>query len=146
MERKGKRGGNNWIGVAIFLVIMFGSPLSSFLVGVIRQSTGVVVSPSLVLGGVVILAVVVSLAGSALRGVGRLNSGGDTRLPSSTVPPPQMSAPPRPFSPPPTGRGKLPGSPQFDPIIDPRILTLGIVGLILLGGAFLAILAIAGGP
>jgi hypothetical protein len=57
-----------------------------------------------------------------------------------------MSAPPRPSSPPPTGRGNLPGSPQFDPIINPRILTFGIVGLVLLGGAFLAILAIAGGP
>jgi hypothetical protein len=62
-----------------------------------------------------------------------------------------MSAPPRPSAPPLTrrdpgiGPAKLPGSPQFDPIIDPRILTIGIVGLVLFGGAFLVILALSGG-
>jgi hypothetical protein len=146
MQRKG--GKNNWIGIIIFLVIMFGSPLSSFLAGVIRQSTGVTVSPSLLLGGFVILAVLASFIGSALRGLGRINSSSETKLPTVPISPPQMSAPPRPPVAPPAIRS--PGAPQmkqpqFEPIIDPRILVVGIVGLILFGGAFVAILAIAGG-
>ena len=64
---------------------------------------------------------------------------------------------PRPIAtPPPSGTGsatpvrlppaeqRLPTPPRFEPIIDPRILTFGIVGLLIFGAIFLAILFLAG--
>jgi hypothetical protein len=44
----------------------------------------------------------------------------------------------------PSGEQGPPGPPRFEPIIDPRILTFGIIGLLAFGGIFLAILFFAG--
>jgi hypothetical protein len=128
---------------------MFGSPLSSFISGLILQTTGVSVSSSVLVIGLIMLAVAVSLVGSAVRGIGGINTSSETRLPSGPMPSQQMSAPSRPAQPPPAmGAGlppsQMPGGPRFEPVINPRILTIGVVGLILFGGVFLAILAMSG--
>ncbi|MEI7772502.1 MAG: hypothetical protein WCI67_21110 [Chloroflexales bacterium] len=152
MEPKRKRGGgNNWIGLVIFLVIAFGSPVANFITGLIFQITGQPVSSNLLAIGMValiVLAVAVSVISSVLRSAGGGNTGSETTLPTSASP--QASAPPRP-SPPPIMGGvgqqptQFPGSPRFEPVINPRILAIGAIGLILFGGVFLAILALSGG-
>jgi hypothetical protein len=150
-QRKGKGGGGGWISLVIFLALAVGSRVAPPLAGWLSQVTGIPVSPAAVVIGAIVLAVAASGLSSALRSIGRLSSGGDTRLPSSPSRPPQVGAPQRPFTPPPTSRGpaaaqtKIPATPQFDPIIDPRVLTLGIVGLLLFGVVFLVILAVSGG-
>ncbi|MEI6775678.1 MAG: hypothetical protein WCK70_02130 [Chloroflexales bacterium] len=141
MEPKRKRSsGNNWIGMVIFLVIAFGSPVSKFITSLIFQTTGQLVSSNILAIGMVtliVLAVAVSAIGAAVRGTGNINTGSDTRLPSGLpTPPPTMSAG-QPTSP-------FPGSPRFEPMINPRILAVGIIGLVLFGGIFLAILSISG--
>jgi hypothetical protein len=45
----------------------------------------------------------------------------------------------------PQGEQRLPGPPRFEPIIDPRILGFGILGLFVFGGFFLVVLLLAGG-
>jgi hypothetical protein len=152
MERQRKpRGGNNWIGLVIFLVVMFGSPLSSFVSGLIFQATGVSVSSGVLVIGLIVVAVAVSLVGSAVRSAGRFNIGSETRLPSGPTSAPQMSAPPsRPAQLPPSMSGsglppaQLPGGPRYEPVINPRILAIGVAGLLLFGVIFLAILAMSG--
>ncbi|MEI7645985.1 MAG: hypothetical protein WCJ55_17080 [Chloroflexales bacterium] len=137
MEPKRKRsGGNNWVGMVIFLVLAFGSPLARIISSLIFQSIGVTVSSNVLAIGLVtliVLAVAVAAIGSALRGTGRINTGSATQLPPGPTTPPQIGVP-----------TQFPGSPRFEPVINPRILTIGIVGLIIFGGVFLAILAIFG--
>jgi Na+-transporting methylmalonyl-CoA/oxaloacetate decarboxylase gamma subunit len=136
MERQRKRGGTNWLGLVIFLVIAFGSPVASFISGLIFQTTGVTVGSSgLAIGMVslIVLAVAISTISAAVRGAARVNTGSETRVPSTPTPPPQMGAP-----------TQLPSSPRFEPVINPRILIFGVVGLILFGGIFLVILAMSG--
>lgn len=141
MEPKRKRSsGNNWIGMVIFLVIAFGSPVSKFITSLIFQTTGQSVSSNFLAIGMVtliVLAVAVSAIGAAVRGTGQINTGSDTRLPSGSPPPPPPMSAGQPTS-------SFPGSPRFEPVINPRILVVGIVGLILFGGIFLATLAISG--
>jgi hypothetical protein len=151
MERQRKRsGGNNWIGLVIFLVVMFGSPVSSFVSSLILQTTGVSVSSGVLVIGLIVLAVAVSIISSAVRGLGRLTTGNETQLPTGPTPPPQMSAPSRPAQLPPSMSGaglppaQIPGSPRFEPVINPRLLAIGIVGILVIGGVFLAVLAISG--
>lgn len=148
MQRK--RGGNNWIGIVVFLAIVIGPPIANALSRIIFQATGYSVSSDLIIGGIIILAILTSIGVSVARSAGRINSGSETRLPTTTVSPPPMSQPPRPSTPP-TMRGptsqptKLPGAPKFEPVIDPRILTFGLVGLACFGVIFFAILSFAGG-
>ncbi|NNJ12254.1 hypothetical protein EKD04_018155 [Chloroflexales bacterium ZM16-3] len=145
-----KSGGNNWIGIAVFLAIVVGPSLSSFLSGAIFSLTGVMIGSDVILGGLIIGSIVISLLVSVARGAGRLNSGSETRLPTTTISPPQMAAPPRSSSAPPSAprmgapQMKLPGRPQFEPIIDPRVLTFGVVGLIFFGLVFFVILMFSG--
>ncbi|MBX0330453.1 hypothetical protein K2Z83_22605 [Oscillochloris sp. ZM17-4] len=145
-----KRGGNNWIGIVIFLAIVIGPNLASFLSGAIFQATGMRVGSDLIMGGIIIFAVVASLLTSALRGAGRMNSGSETKLPTTPSAPQQMGAPPRPSSLPPatggsgTAQMKQPGTPQFEPIINPRVLSFGVAGLVIFGVIFLGILALFG--
>jgi hypothetical protein len=44
----------------------------------------------------------------------------------------------------PSGPAPLPGPPRFEPIIDPRVLAFGIVGLLILGAFVLVALFLAG--
>jgi len=156
MQRKRRNSNNNWIGTLIFLMIVFGSTLSRFIVGVIFGATGVLVDSNLVFIGLIILAVAVSVFGSLARGLGRINSGSESKLPTTpSIQPPTFgvglpsSTPPPTFDagaalPPQMEQTQLPGSPGYEPVIDPRVLVFGIVGLIVFGIVFLVILSVTG--
>jgi hypothetical protein len=163
MQQRG-RGGNGWIGWVIFFLLIFGSRLLPPIAGWLTQLTGFTITPPMLIVGLIALSVVGSLAGSVGRQISRARASGETRLPTplappaSQAPPAARPAPPRtPGSLPPTlsvdklppprlpsGEQKLPSPPRFEPIIDPRVLTFGILGLLGLGAIFLVLLAIGG--
>jgi hypothetical protein len=153
----------NWravIGWLVFLLVLLAGPLSSFARRMFGGSF-----PSnlwgylpLIIGGLVIL----SFAISAVRAFGQSRTGGAPRPPSSPLPPvsgpqlppawtaPTSQQPPLPpgapgpqlppASPTTPARQQSPLSPpQFDPLISPKILLLGILGLLILGGVGLFI-------
>jgi hypothetical protein len=112
------------------------------------------------IGGLVVLSVVVA----ALRAIGNATRSSSPQLPTElgrSMRPPSAPMPPfggtaqgQPSAPPsPRGFTMPPGSaqpqrlstPRFDPLINPLILVVGIVGLLILGGAGLFLLA-QGGP
>ncbi|NTV63607.1 MAG: hypothetical protein HGA65_08740 [Oscillochloris sp.] len=140
MQRKRRASNNNWVGGVIFLIIMFGSPLSSFLASTIRQSTGVSIDSGMIFGGLIILGVIISALGSLGRGLGQIKSSSETRLPtaSSSAPLPPNSMPAQ------LKQSQLPGAPRYEPIIDRRILIFGVIGLIFFGIVFLVILGMTG--
>jgi hypothetical protein len=143
MDQK-RRGGNGWVSLAIFLVFIFGSRIIPPLAAWLTQATGIAINPMVLIVGVIVLAVAVSLLRSVSSGIGRINSGSETRLPTQAAAPPRSSTgqggpPPAPFG------GQQPSAPRFEPVIDPRILLVGIGGLVVFGGIFLAILAATGG-
>jgi hypothetical protein len=150
-----KRGGINWsslIGWVIFILVIAGGPLFNLL----RRALGGAITlpanlPSLiplVIGGLVVLSIVVS----AVRALGSASrAGGAPRLPTSLDLPPRSPSTPMP---PATPRSYMPSSsaprqrlsaPRFDPVVNPAILVIGILGLLGLGGAALFLLA-QGGP
>jgi len=158
MQNKRKRGGINWsslVGWLIFLLVIAGAPLYN----VLRQVLGTTALPAnlipILIGGLVALSVLVS----AVRALGNTNrSGSDTRLPTSMSPPmrtpntamppfggagaPQRpalpTAPPRAFTMPPMSRQAYqPTAPRFEPVLNPTILALGVIGLLILGAAAL---------
>lgn len=164
MGQSGRGGG--WIGWLIFIFVVFGSRFLPPLANWLSQLTGLNITVPMLIGAVVILAVVGSVGSSLARQLGRARGAGDTRLPTTLSPPPptmpsrsgapapRSSAPPRPVQLPtssnlprprlPTGEQRLPGAPRYEPIIDPRILAFGVVGLLVLGGFFFLALLIAG--
>jgi hypothetical protein len=150
-----KRGGINWsslIGWVIFILVIAGGPLFNLL----RRALGGAITlpanlPSLiplVIGGLVVLSIVVS----AVRALGSASRAGSApRLPTSLDLPPRSPSTPMP---PATPRSYMPSSsaprqrlsaPRFDPVVNPAILVIGILGLLGLGGAALFLLA-QGGP
>ena len=157
-----KRGGINWsslIGWVIFVLVIAGGPLSNLLRRVLG---GAITLPAnlpslipLVIGGLIVLSIVVS----ALRAFGNSGrAGGAPRLPTELGSPSRLPSTPMPpfggqrgpLSPPVIPRSPLPpGSapqqrlsvPRFDPVINPAILVVGILGLLGLGGAALFLLA-----
>jgi hypothetical protein len=155
MQQK-RGGGNNWIGGVIFVVLIFGSRLFPPLANWLSQVTGQNITVPMLIGAVVVLSVVGSVAGSALRNIGRRGAGGDVRLPTQApmLPPPVMptarmdwpsATPTRSDS-----RTRLPsgeqptfGPPRYEPIIDPRVLIFGIIGLLIFGGFFLVALLLS---
>jgi hypothetical protein len=157
MQNKRKRGGVNWsslIGWLIFLLVIAGAPLYNML----RQALGSTTSlPTnlipILIGGLVALSVLASV----VRALGNTNrAGGDTRLPTSMSPPmrtpntamppfgaaPQRpalpTASPRTFTLPPASRSAdQPTAPRFEPVLNPTIVVLAVLGLLILGGAAL---------
>ncbi len=155
-QKKRQNSGSSWIGIVIFLLVAFGSPIISFLSQLISQlSNGAVTLPTgillpLLIFGLVILSAVIS----AVRAIGGMARRNETQLPTSPMPPPPSSSN-RPLSPPAPPRavplpgrdtptwidtsandiGQLPHSPQFEPIINPKVLGFGILGVVLLLGA-----------
>ncbi|NJN15043.1 MAG: hypothetical protein HC822_01395 [Oscillochloris sp.] len=157
------RGG--WLGWVFFLFLIFGAQLVPPIARALSQLTGQPISSGMVFGGFVVLYVILMIAQSVIGGLGRMNQGGDTRLPTNTT------VPPRPMQPPPqrrqpttistppspeqiraqttarrssgtpgapsirTPNSALPpsGPPRFEPIIDPRILAFGIIGVVFFG-------------
>jgi len=165
-----KRGGINWgslIGWVIFILVIAGGPLFNLLSRVVG---GAITLPAnlpgllpIAIGGLVVLSIIVS----AVRALGGGNrTGGAPRLPTDLSRPSRPpSAPMPPFGGSTRGPQRSPGTPapraftlpsssapqqrlpasRFDPVISPAILTVGILGLLALGGAALFFLA-QGGP
>jgi hypothetical protein len=155
-----KRRRFNWssaIGWLIFLLVIGGRPIISLLRGVFGNTITLPANlPSLLpiaIGGLVVLSIVVA----ALRAIGNATRSGSPQLPTELgrpARPPSAPMPPfggtAPRQPPatPSPRGfTLPSSstpqrlptPRFDPLLNPLILVIGVVGLIVLGGVALFI-------
>jgi hypothetical protein len=162
-----KRRKNTWgsvIGWIIFILLIAGRPIFSTLQRVLGNNVALPANlPNLIplaIGGLVVLSIVVAV----LRAVGNATSSrGDTRLPtdmSRSVRPPDaamspfggaarptnMPSSPRAFTlPPSSARPQQIPPPRFEPLINPVILVVGIVGLLALGGAALLFFGL-GGP
>ncbi len=143
MQRK--QNNNSWAGIIVFLLLMFGSPITRFLTSVIYQATGIQVNPGMLLVGLIILSVIVSLLVPMLRNIGGESRSNETRLPTGPTHMPPSSPPstPRAMTPPPTPP-QISAAPRFDPIIDPRILIFGVIGLVFFGVIFLFMLSMTG--
>ena len=146
MQENNKKRGTSWssvIGWLIFILVVAGGPLLNLL----RNALGGAVNlpsnllPTLI-GGLVALSILVSVVRSL---GGSRRSQGDTRLPTGNAPMPPFGGPAAPRMPPrmtvpqsPAGRDqRLPSAPRFEPVINPKIVALGIVGVLLLAGAAL---------
>lgn len=162
--QQNRRGGNGWVGWLIFIVLVFGSRFLPPVANWLAQTTGLPITTPILIGAVVGLGVLLSIAGSVVQEINRNRGANETRLPSGLPPspPPPTLAPPRPTGAPPrpittpsrssrptqmrspTGEQRLPGPPRFEPIIDPRVLTFGIIGLVIFGGFFFVVLLLSG--
>src|SRR6185436_14031716 len=146
MQENNKKRGVSWssaIGWLIFILVVAGGPLLNLL----RSALGGVVNlpanllPTLI-GGLVALSILVSVVRSL---AGSRRSQGDTRLPTGNAPLPPFAGPAAPRMPPstrlpqsPAGREqRLPSATRFEPVINPKLVALGIVGVLLLAGAAL---------
>ena len=161
-----KRRRSTWssaIGWIIFLAIVVARPLYQVLRPLLGGSLGLPGNLSslipIAIGGLVVLTIVVA----ALRAIGNATRSSSTQLPtdlSQPVRPPSAPMPPfggaasrqPPAAPSPRAFTMPPGSapqprlstPRFDPLINPLILVVGVVGLLVLGGVGLFLLAQAG--
>jgi hypothetical protein len=154
MQENKKKRGANWssaIGWLIFILVVAGGPLLNLLRSALA---GVITLPAnllpILIGGLVVLSILVSAARSL---GGSRRSQADTRLPTGNVPMPPFGGPasqrippnatlPQPYSPP--GRDqRLPSAPRFEPVINPKIAALGIIGVLLLAGAGLLLAGFA---
>jgi hypothetical protein len=160
-QRKRKINWSSAIGWAIFILVIAGGRLFSLLqsgLGANRLPSNLI---AYLIGGLVVLSIAVSAVRSVMQASGRR---GETRLPTSMstsapqrgnapMPPfggssaggvpaaprlPQASAVPvrRPLAGP-AREAKLPPPPRFEPIVDPRLVIVGLVGLALIGAAAL---------
>ena len=152
MQENNKKRGANWssvIGWLIFILVIAGGPLLNLL----RNALGNTVNlPSnllpMLIGGLVALSILVSVVRSM---AGSRRNQSDTRLPTGNAPMPPFGGPAAPRMPPstvakqfPTSRDqRLPSAPRFEPVINPRIVALGIVGVLLLAGAALLLAGFA---
>ena len=164
-----KRGGINWsslIGWIIFFLVIAGGPLLNFLSSALG---GAITLPAnlpgllpIAIGGLVVLSIIISAVralsgGNRAGGAPRLPTdlGTPSRPPAAPMPPfggqrgPQRSTSvpaPRAFTLPSSSASqqRLPVA-RFDPVISPAVLAVGILGLLVLGGTALFLLA-QGGP
>lgn len=167
-ERNRRKNSGSWIGILIFLFLVLGPQIARVISQLVSQITGGTVTIGtniipLLIGGVIIVATLIAV-GRALRGITEQS---ETRLPTSTTPPPtsvqrdQPTLPPPPYgsrpSPPPAARNfpkdvdrsdinpqQLPGTPRFEPIVDGKVLLFGIVGAILIGVVFVVSAVLSG--
>lgn len=138
-ERKGPQ--INWgsvVGWVIFIMVLLAGPLS----GTVRRIFGgalptnwISLLPFLI-GGLVVLSIVVS----AVRAYNQSRELRGPTLPRSSrapapPPPPFRGAPPASSNPrlPSSKSSTVPSSPQFEPLISPRVLAIGVIGLVVLG-------------
>jgi hypothetical protein len=151
-----KRKGTNWssaIGWVIFLLVVAGGPLLRGLQGLLGNAVQLTNLLPYIVGGLVLL----SFAASAVRALaGRGERSSAPRLPESDGPLLPPSRPLPPFG----GEAGLPHlpqlptyatsrddtspvvappssyrTPQFDPVLKPAAALVGLLGLVLLGGA-----------
>ena len=162
MQDKRKRGGMNWgslVGWLIFLLVIAGGPLYSLLRNAVG---GTVALPAnlipLLIGGLVALSVLVS-AVRALNNPGRgrgapglpTDPSAPRRPPNAAMPPfggtstqqrPPIPPAPRSFTMPTSGApARPPQAPRFEPVLNPTIVALGVLGLLVLGAVGLFVLA-----
>ena len=76
------RNGGNWIGIAVFLILIFGNQFIGPLTGFISSVTGVTIPAGLVYVALILLLTVVPGIFSAL---GRFSRQGDERLPTGSA-------------------------------------------------------------
>lgn len=166
MEENRRRGGSGWLGWVFFFLLIFGSRLAPPVANWLSQVTGLNITPSGVMGTLALLYIGSLIIGPILGAVLR-NAGGESDAPTipqqnsspsqapfpsaGTPSGPRMSPPSTPQLPrqapaklPPITSAKVPGAPRWEPIIDPRILIFGIIGVIVLGGFLLVALLFAG--
>ena len=153
MQEKKKRG-VSWssaIGWLIFILVVAGTPLLNMLRSALA---GIVNLPAnlmpMLIGGLVALSILVSVVRSL---AGSRRSRNDTRLPTGNAPMPPFAGPAAPRMPPSTvmpqaysparREQRLPSAPRFEPVINPKIVALGIVGVLLLAGAALLLAGFA---
>jgi hypothetical protein len=152
--QKNRRSGNGWIGWLIFIFLVFGSRFLPPVANWLTQVTGLPISTPILVAVLVGLVVVVSIVNSVVQAGSRNSSPNETSLPTGLPPStPQKPMPPSrtptlpspsssgrvPRIRPPSGESRMPGPPRFEPIIDPRILAFGIIGLVIFGGIFIAV-------
>ena len=148
-----RKNDTRWIGWLIFFFVMFGSrflpPLTNWLV----QVTGLAVSPALLIAAVIGLGVIANVVYSVVQANTKGRTSTQMRLPEPSLPFPRPSALPtsmtsNPSAVPhmrlPPAETPLPNPPRFEPIINLRVLTFGLVGLVVCGGCFLLALLLAG--
>lgn len=155
-----RRSGNafSWVGWLIFFLLIFGSSFLPPIAHWLSQQTGVSITPSMLIAGIIGASVLISIASSVVQAVNQGREANDTRLPTGQPPTIQPPSLPKPnaYMPPSTlndaqirqralSEQELPPPPQFEPIINPRILTFGIVGVIVIGGFFGLVLLVASG-
>jgi len=157
MDNRNRRRMNmsSLIGWIIFVLVLAGGPIfrliSQALPGTVNLPANL---PTLLIGGLVL----VSILASVIRAVGsNVQRRGDERLPTTpSTPARPMNAPMPPFSGPTgrtissqsvqqralqqrSGRERVPATPQFDPLISPRVIGIAVVGLLVLGGLALVV-------
>jgi hypothetical protein len=147
-----KKGGFNWFGLLVFVIIVFGARIVRFVQNLLAGASIQLpqgFDPFLALAGLVVLVAVVSTAAGVLRSAQRRS---ETRLPTTLQGLPRGSnAPMPPFGGSRTSTGRsmprrvdlssayrseqqLPQAPRFEPIISGRVLAFGVVGLLVLLG------------
>lgn len=165
MQEKKKRGSNagSLIGTAFFILIFLARPIISFVRNTLGGSLSLPANLTDLIPIAVGAVVVVTIAVSAVRALGRSRQS-DERLPTGSAPPRMPGAPLPPFggpqmpglpttitprmpsapssTPTPARRGQpsVPSTPRFEPIFNPRVLLFGIIGLVVLGGLALVVL------
>lgn len=163
MQSNRRSSGGGWIGWVIFFVLIFGSRFLPPVANWLSQVTGIAISPQIMIAVIIGGGVLISVMSSLIQTVNKGRESNDSRLPTTMLPPPPSSSspsapmqlPPSTRMPPPMStdqalrrlgmsKQELPPPPGFEPIINPRILTFGIVGLLVLGGFFFLALLAAG--
>jgi hypothetical protein len=138
------------IGWLIFILVFAGAPIFRLIGRALNGTVSLPANlPTLLIGGLVVLSILVSV----LRAVGSNGQRrGDTRLPTTPSSPARpMNAPMPPFGgsagraitgqsfPQRSARERLPGTPQFEPLINPRLVGVAVVGLLVLVGLALVV-------
>lgn len=154
-RQKKQSGWGSAIGWIIFIVLVGARPISQLIQGLLG---GAVSLPSNLLpiaaGALVLLVVIVSavraLANAGSASSGRLPTGPRPPMPPANSPMPPFGgqtslprqfpvAPPRDLMPRLGAQPRVPQTPRFDPVINPALLLVGILGLIALGGLALVV-------
>lgn len=137
-EKRGS-GLGTLIGWLIFILVIAGGPI---LNAISNASGGQLRLPNnllpLLIGGLVLLSIVVPAIraiGGAMRNQGEMRTPGSASRPWDS--PAHPPASPRSFQLPTRSNYQVGKKLEFDPVIDPKILGIGIIGLVILG--FLAL-------
>ena len=151
MQQRRRSDVGSWLSWLIFLLLIFGSRFLPPVANWLAQTTGLPITTPMLIGALVMLSIVVSLIGSVTRR-GEQPREPLERPPTLPTPPPDRP-PASPPLPPPSvkttgglrdmGPQSMPQPPRFEPIMSPRMLLVGIIGLVFIGlFLFLAVLIV----